>query len=59
MKSEYQDQLASFYKIYNETIKPLMAEIEVRYASFPTPIFNEIRAFNDHIARCYVEGVSS
>lgn len=40
-------------------IKPLIAEIEVRYEKFPTPILNEIRAFNDHIAQCYLEDMSS
>ena len=36
----------------------LIAEIEVRYEKFPSPIFNEIRAFNDHIARCHREDIS-
>lgn len=50
--------LTSLYKTYNEVIKPLIAEIEVRYEKFPAPIFNEIRAFNDHVARCYIEGIN-
>lgn len=34
-------------------IKPLIAEIESLSESIPLPLFNEIRAFNDHVARCY------
>lgn len=41
------------YKSYNEVIKPLIAEIEARGQTFPLPLFNEIRAFNDHIAQCF------
>lgn len=47
--------LAPLYSSYNNIIKPLIAEIEVRHEKFPTAIFNEIRAFNDHIARCYLK----
>lgn len=36
----------------------MIAEIEVRMQAFPTPVINEIRAFNDHIARCYHENMS-
>lgn len=51
--SRYHDEVVSLYKSYNKIIKPLIAEIEVRCESFPQAIYNEIRAFNDHIARCY------
>lgn len=43
---------------YNEVIKPLIAEIEARSETMPQPLFNEIRAFTDHIARCYFPGIS-
>lgn len=46
--------LNPLYEAYKNVIKPLIAEIEVRYEQFPIVIFNEIRAFNDHIARCYI-----
>ena len=59
MNSQFTPQLTLLYQTYNEIIKPLIAEIEVRYEQFPTPIFNEIRAFNDHIARCYRKSISS
>jgi len=58
MNSQFATQVTLLYQTYNEVIKPLIAEIEVRYEKFPTPIFNEIRAFNDHIARCHREGIS-
>lgn len=41
------------YRKYREILKPLIAHIEVREEKFPEPIFNEIRAFNDHVAQCY------
>jgi hypothetical protein len=41
------------YVAYSDTIKPLIAEIEARFEEFPISILNEIRAYNDHIARCY------
>jgi len=45
--------LIPLYETYNGVIKPLVAEIEVRFEKFPLSIFNEIRAFNDHVSRCY------
>ena len=59
MDAPFANQTTLLYQTYNEVIKPLIAEIEVRYEKFPTPIFNEIRAFNDHIARCHREGISN
>ena len=59
MESQHITQITALYQTYNEVIKPLIAEIEVRYEKFPTPIFNEIRAFNDHIARCHRVGISN
>lgn len=55
MTPDFLKRLAPLYNRYNEVIKPLIAEIEVRFESFPTSIFNEIRAFNDHISRCYLK----
>ena len=51
----FHTKLFPLYATYNESIKFLIAHIELLYEKFPTPIFNEIRAFNDHIARCYTE----
>jgi hypothetical protein len=51
----FHKKLSLIYRGYNETIKPLIADIEARYQKFPDSLFNEIRALNDHIARCYTE----
>jgi hypothetical protein len=53
MNAEFFEKLTPLYTTYNEVIKPLVAEIEARFESFPTSLFNEIRAFNDHVSRCY------
>jgi len=50
--------LIEHYSSYNNVIKPLIAAYEAREQVFPTPIFNEIRAFNDHVSRCYIENAS-
>jgi len=54
----FHEKLYELYNGYNQTIKPLIADIESKYQNFPDSIFNEIRAFNDHVARCYVQDVS-
>ena len=53
MNSILFEKLIPLYATYNEVIKPLIAEIEARFEAFPISIFNEIRAFNDHVSRCY------
>ena len=58
MNAENQELLQEAYSVYNNTFKPLLAEVEITYQAQPIPIFNEIRSFNDHIARCYREGVN-
>lgn len=55
MNLEFFERLTPLYHKYNVVIKPLIAEIEVRFESFPIQIFNEIRAFNDHVSRCYLK----
>ena len=50
----HQKKIAALYTNYNEVIRPLISEIEARQEVFPAPLFNEIRAFNDHIARCHM-----
>lgn len=49
-------RIKAIYSDYNTIIKPLIAEVEARTEQFPLPLFNEIRALHDHIARCYSEG---
>lgn len=43
--------LEKLYQQYNDPVKPLLAEIEAVYEKFPLPLYNEIRAMNDHVAR--------
>jgi hypothetical protein len=50
----HQIALGELYNNYNQNVKPLLADIEARYEKIPLQLFNEIRAFNDHIARCYL-----
>ena len=52
-------RIIALYKEYNMVIKPLIADLEARTEQFPLPLFNEIRALHDHIARCYSERISS
>lgn len=56
---DIQPKLKNLYQTYNTVIKPLIADIEARYEEFPISIFNEIRAFNDHVARCYRIGIDA
>ena len=49
-------QLGKLYRQYLAVVKPLLAKIEATYEKFPIQVHNEIRSFNDHIARCYKEG---
>lgn len=53
MTTDQQYQIEDCYVAYCEVIKPLIAQIEASSEKLPLPLFNEIRAFNDHIARCY------
>lgn len=52
-------RIIAIYQDYNTVIKPLIAEVEARTEQFPLPLFNEIRALHDHIARCYSDNISS
>lgn len=51
-------RIESCYKQYCGVIKPLIAQIEATSEKIPLPLFNEIRAFNDHIARCFYNNPS-
>lgn len=53
MTEEASRLIVDCYVHYCEVIKPLIARIEALSEKIPLPLFNEIRAFNDHIARCY------
>ena len=51
-------QLCKLYEIYNNDLKPLISSIESITGQFPGMILNEIRAYNDHVARCFRQGIS-
>ena len=48
-------ELIKLIAAYQDVVKPLMADIEVRSKNNKVPIncLNEVRALNDHIARCF------
>jgi len=54
-----QSRITDLYIHYNAIIRPLISEIEARFEDFPAPLFNEVRAFNDHIARYYTNQSAS
>lgn len=58
MTSDAQSDIITCYTQYCDIIKPLIAQIEAQSEKFPLPLFNELRAFNDHIARCYYNNPS-
>lgn len=49
------ERIADILKNYRDTVKPLLADIQARRSDdkLPDNFLNEIRALNDHIARCY------
>ena len=55
---EDKKRIIALYQDYNLVIKPLIAEVEARTEQFPLPLFNEIRALHDHIARCYSDTIT-
>jgi predicted RNase H-like HicB family nuclease len=58
MNQNNQILLKNLYTEYNQTLKPVLASVEALYESHPLPLFNEIRSFNDHIARCYRDDIT-
>lgn len=58
VSKDSEQKMEELYSTYNSVIKPLVAEVEVRKAEFPIELLNELRAFLDHIARCYMENVT-
>lgn len=53
-------RINSIFEIYKESVKPLLVDIQVRSkkGKLPDNFLNEIRALNDHIARCYREDIT-
>jgi len=59
MNVELSKRIAMLYEYYDEIIKPMLVNVESKYENHPLTLFNEIRAFNDHIARCYRKNVNN
>lgn len=52
-----EERISEILLVYRDTIKPLLADIQYRRGGkLPDNFLNEIRALNDHIARCYRDG---
>lgn len=47
------DLLIQLYTEYTDSFKPLLADVEAKTQELPAGVLNEIRAFVDHISRCY------
>ena len=52
------EEICKLFSEYNNKLKPLIATVESLKQEFPGQILNEIRAFNDHIARCFLFGTT-
>ena len=55
--NDFHKKLSELFTVFNETIKPLIADIETKYQQCEPSILNEIRSFTDNIARCYRKDV--
>lgn len=55
-----ESRIKAIFSTYCNTVKPLLADIQYRKGGdkLPDNFLNEIRALNDHIARCYRERIS-
>lgn len=59
MNPNLKEKIEVLYEVYNNEVKPLLALVEATYEAFPVQVLNEIRAFNDHLSRCYVSSLDS
>ncbi len=60
MLSDQQIQkVYDIFEVYNETLKPLLAEVDIYYKVHPLQLFNEIRAFTDHLAHVFLPDADS
>ena len=55
LEKKDRERVKGLYQSYNEVVKPLLIEVEVRSGKISHALQNEIRAFNDHIARCHYD----
>ena len=59
MDRQHENRILGLMDGYCENVKPLLDAIQLRHKdkTLPNNFLNEIRALNDHIARCYRDGV--
>lgn len=55
---EFHNNIATFYDYYNQRVRWIVIFIETQLRKFPVPVLNELRASQDHIARCYGGNIS-
>lgn len=53
-----EELIKNLYRKYSEELKPWLAAVEAKYHKFPAPLLNELRAFIDHVSRCYLNDAS-
>lgn len=60
MVNDMEERINNILSNYRNIVKPLLVDIKARRADreLPDNFLNEIRALNDHIARCYRNEVS-
>lgn len=51
----YAERVGKLYAQYRSVVKPLLADVEAEFERFPTPIYNEVRSFTDHLSRCFTD----
>jgi len=56
---QYSQEIKGLYHTYYNEFKFWLAAVETRYQELPAEILNELRAFTDHISRCYLNGISN
>ncbi|MHB1254124.1 MAG: hypothetical protein ACYCZ1_08145 [Candidatus Humimicrobiaceae bacterium] len=52
------DLIKDLYQDYNNCVRPLIVLVETQTNKFPIGLLNEIRAFNDHISRAFIDDLS-
>lgn len=59
MRQDHLQRIDKLFWDYGKSAKPLISAISKRHkdGKVPDNLLNEIRALNDHIARCYRDGV--
>ncbi len=50
---EQHQEICALYLDYSDVLKPLLACVEAQEQKIPAALLNELRAFVDHVSRCY------